>query len=524
MLAAVLVCLTAIVVGSSASPSWAWGSCPDDLINQPSLPSWYEAWCANVTGVPLDWENYPENPATINLWVTMLVPSDPTAVVDTHLWMLQGGGGRGSLFLHQGFEGAWATFDVPDLFSNRVAYMLPDKRGSGLSTPLVCPSGIAWPDAQCAQDLENIWGDNLAQFTELNAARDLDFLIQQLTVPEVGNNYHLYAWSHGTWLAHKFMFIRTVDPKSIFLDGTVPPDIYKLIDMDQISDSVGRYMMALCGTDPWCSSLWGALDPLVTLRQMYTALSDDELVNTTCAAKVPLAKPYVSTLQALFSTGMTYQYARMLIPPIIYRFVRCNADDVKALTQLFSFPPGEGGLYDAPLQYNIMSSEILLMEPGSEYPADLLSAQDKTYFFTTHAGESWLLDVNAWPRYPIDQYWRQVPNYSQVPVYVVNGNWDNQTPLTYASYTAQRIADVGNAKSVLIPVDYATHGTIISSPVVGSDVPCGLTILATLVTSDDCVPDTTCLDNLELPDWQGTTPKLKALSKAVLGTTNMWGL
>ena len=163
------------------------------------------------------------------------------------------------------------------------------------------------------------------------------------------------------------------------------------------------------------------------------------------------------------------------------------------------------------------------MDPDEEYPLDRLTALDKTFFFTGHAAESWLLDVYAWPRYPEDPYYRQFPDYGQVPVYLVNGNWDPETPFTYASYTAQHIIDAGNDNAVFLTVDKSTHGTIFSSPVVDSDVPCTLTMLATLVTSPTNTPDTTCLNNLEPLDWKGTTPHLKSLSKILLGTTNMWG-
>jgi pimeloyl-ACP methyl ester carboxylesterase len=480
-----------------------------------------------VSSVPLFWDaKEAEQPQNITISTLKLTPIGSTTVT-SHLYMLEGGSGRGSLWLDV-FNTTWANVDFVKLFGRSTALLLPIHRGDEGSTPLNC-TGPA--DALCAASLRDQWGvDGFNQFSETAAARDLAFLISTLSRPEVGSHFHIFAFSHGTYWAQRFLALSSshlLRPETLTLDSVVSSTC-SLLETDQQLDSVGRRLLTLCGADPWCSSLWGGLDPLVVTQRLF-----DSATNQTasfCLSRVPGAsKPFDHLLQFILGTLITDSQFRQLIPATLYRLIRCNADDTQALQHLISMLPEPEEIYqfpDMPLQYNQLASELFQIDLNLPPPIDDARKAEENFFFSSHAIDNWLGKMLQWPKYPADQFWRTTPDFLSIPTLILNGDMDPSTPLAMATWLHRQISVVQKqADTVYLGVmPFSSHGTVMNSPVPDSPVPCALSALASFVTSPDHEPDLTCAAQILPPNWKGDTVELQEISKYVFGTPDMWQL
>jgi len=104
---------------------------------------------------------------------------------------------------------------------------------------------------------------------------------------------------------------------------------------------------------------------------------------------------------------------------------------------------------------------------------------------------------------------------------MLHGDSDPNTPYFWAAVAAKHYA---GTKTRLVELHFAPHGTLVWSPVVGTKVPCGLSVFASFINSVGSAVDTTCVSKLEPPDWEGVSPAMQEMSTALFGTTNMWEL
>ncbi|KAG6615115.1 uncharacterized protein IUM83_08801 [Phytophthora cinnamomi] len=101
---------------------------------------------------------------------------------------------------------------------------------------------------------------------------------------------------------------------------------------------VGEYFMGLCGLDNGCKAHFPSANLSVAIRELLTMFDSDR--NSTCAALVAggvTTVPPSYMLRATLGKLLADSDTRTLIPPLVYRLNRCNADDVLVLTQFMTY-------------------------------------------------------------------------------------------------------------------------------------------------------------------------------------------
>jgi len=166
---------------------------------------------------------------------------------------------------------------------------------------------------------------------------------------------------------------------------------------------------------------------------------------------------------------------------------------------------------------NIGLSEMYSIKspPASEkYYID----QDKTLFFSADVTTADARVYPYWNKYDptLSKGYNEYPT-SQIPLLLLNGELDPQTSHAFFDHAKEHYTS-SNKHFVSIP--YAVHGTSVNSPVTGSSIPCGMTIMTNFFITGKV--DTKCLDSLEKIDFSGTTQATKDLSMQVFGSPNLW--
>ncbi|KAH3764241.1 alpha/beta hydrolase fold [Pelomyxa schiedti] len=509
-----------------------WYDCPPFFTMQKmgssQVDSKYRLQCLNIS-VPLSYDN--PGGKQITAFTSRLTNPNDTITKKGQLWLLQGGpGGSG--------ESIWPFAhreQLMDLLGGTFDLMFPDHRGVGFSTPLYCPNPTIIQAQECIDYLDSTWGEGLHQFTSSNAARDLHSLVTAAT--ESGVPVYIYGVSYGTYWLQRYLQIYSSEaerPRAVILDGIVSPDKLKFLEYDFYVNTVGHELMAWCEADLFCNSAFKGVPPISVMASLF-----DKLLNnaTTCFDQLsqPLPPLFSSPssikqgLNALFQQWLFSQTNRILIPPTIFRLTRCSTTDISALNYLMSTlsqslvstPYGPNYAYeDNPLALNIIQSEMLSLKLPPPTLEQIITGESSLYF-TGGSSVSNRMWYDYWDRYTPDEYANNLPSVSGLPLLMLNGNLDPQTPLYFAEEVYNHYA--GPTVTFEI-VNAAVHCTIANSPVDNSDTPCGLQMVVGWILSDTKTLDTTCLDHLVPIDWAGTTTDDQQLSLTTFGVTDMWQL
>ncbi|ETM99962.1 hypothetical protein PPTG_18540 [Phytophthora nicotianae INRA-310] len=207
-----------------------------------------------------------------------------------------------------------------------------DHRGTGRSTLLDCLAaqvttfGSPWGDAigisevgSCANALENEYGD-LASFSMTSAATDISTFITE--------------HSNG---ASTIKFV--LDSVAI-ASGAGPNNFPFISKWDMDFGEVGDAFLKLCARDRECSSHFSSSGLFGTLQDVINQF--DRNPNSTCAALVTEAYKEQSSdppsliLRRALGNLLPGSMDRKLIPPIVYRLNRCEANDAEVLTNFFA--------------------------------------------------------------------------------------------------------------------------------------------------------------------------------------------
>lgn len=465
------------------------------------------AECADVE-VPLDWAQ-PEG-RKVTFFVKRLLGSAPG--VHEQLWLLQGGpGGAGdgleTLVNELSKDPALDSFDI----------YVPDHRGTGRSAFLDCPEARKFPPfdyAGCAAEAEKAWGkEGFATFTTTTAAKDLGDTIERVRTP--GQNVHVYGVSYGTYWAQRYLQLYPKQPAAVTLDSMCGPGLCNYLTIGYWFDRVGKKLMAECAADATCGAKLGP-DPAAKVAEAIGAAD-----KKTCAG---LKGVNGDMLRQVFTWFVARVELRALIPAVVHRALRCNAEDVTALTTFvssvrsmtsggFSYAPSED-LSSAVLGFHIAFSE---MTPSPMTTRAELSKMLEGAIFTKD--DPSLYDAyESWPKYARDENVGKYPQ-TQAAMLLLNGTLDPQTPQEFAQevsthYTAR------HQTFLLLP--RAAHGTISQSPVskTKTDEACGMIVWKQFLASPAGPLDTTCKDRILPHDFSDTQP----LAQTFFGVPSFWGL
>ncbi|POM76232.1 Serine protease family S33 [Phytophthora palmivora] len=512
-----------------------WYPCSESTFADEGGSSNQNAECAVYTA-PLCYPGICKTPNSVDSTVDIFVKRVP-AVSDsetaTNVWFMQGGPGASSTAMES------AMVELHTRLDGAVNVYTMDHRGTGRSTLLDCvaaqvtTTGSPWGSAieatevpACAQALEKKYG-NLSSFSMTSAAMDIATFISDYSN---GAKTIVYAVSYGTALVERVIHLDPPDVVGYVLDGiatssgtTKEFEYFSTWDTD--FGDVGDAFMALCATQSECSERYVAKTLPVTLQSLITQLDNNE--RSTCAALVSELNSDQSSIPPSYILrrvlGVLLQSTKMrtLIPPIVYRLNRCASKDIDVLTHFFTYLnhylslPNEDDAFESTLLYYLIVFSEMWETPEPPI-AEMLArftgariSNGGTYsdipqycaFSKERSTVCDQLDVGTYDAngiiYERDEYWNKSATIpSQASVLLLSSKLDPQTPHKYAEYLLKAL---DGDKKELITFEYATHGTLWTTPLDQGDEDsetCGMKLLISYVTNNGDLDglDKSCVD------------------------------
>jgi hypothetical protein len=233
--------------------------------------------------------------------------------------------------------------------------------------------------------------------------------------------------------------------------------------------------------------------------------------------------------------------ARVTIPALVYRAMRCNADDVTAINNLFeAYFGGKGGLaagdyiddfgdLDAS---TTLGTLVLLSELWNFTPYDQLMDIINAAYFSIDLG-AWMGEISdwgQWPTYPDDGHFGEWPQTAK-PILMLNGTLDPQTTLAMAQPAGEHLTA---AHQTFVTVPYSAHGVVFQSYTSASvDLlvanqdgyvmeTCGMKLMYQFLDDPTAALDTSCLDDLNPLEYSADSPLNQWVSDILFGTTDMY--
>ncbi|RHY33237.1 hypothetical protein DYB32_001774 [Aphanomyces invadans] len=196
----------------------------------------------------------------------------------------------------------------------------------------------------------------------------------------------VYALSYGTYLVERLMQLDSPAIAGYVVDSVVSqsaPDFAHMAtfsNWDKDVAIVGDRFLALCGTDAFCSAKFNHANVSQVTWGLYASLDNAAAGGrgtNTCADMVDdlgVGAPSDS-LRSLLGTMLQSPTFRELIPPLVYRLVRCHAKDVEVVQTFLDKRwsvrgPGEDStLYYSELLYGLIVYSEMWQHPTPSYQA-----------------------------------------------------------------------------------------------------------------------------------------------------------
>ncbi|ETV99284.1 hypothetical protein, variant 2 [Aphanomyces invadans] len=383
----------------------------------------------------------------------------------------------------------------------------------------------------CIQDLLFQMDNHTNAFSVTSAAYDLKKVIEDT---QAGNaQVFVYALSYGTYLVERLMQLESPAIAGYVVDSVVSqsaPDFAHMAtfsNWDKDVAIVGDRFLALCGTDAFCSAKFNHANVSQVTWGLYASLDNAAAGGrgtNTCADMVDdlgVGAPSDS-LRSLLGTMLQSPTFRELIPPLVYRLVRCHAKDVEVVqTFLDKYVreegrwsvrgPGEDStLYYSELLYGLIVYSEMWQHPTPSYQALFDSFRQgimggdtyalvQSYCTFTGSVDAACAEFNLPPsapfRYEPDIFWNvtaTVPAHASA--LLMAGGLDPQTEIRYAR--AQYADMKGHRRLIEFP--QAAHCTTFSTHRTTGGNTCGVKVLASYVLSSGVLDavDTSCLDEI----------------------------
>ncbi|KAG1700738.1 hypothetical protein DVH05_011597 [Phytophthora capsici] len=526
---------SAASISSSSSSSLGlngWYPCSETTFSDEGGSANQDAECAVYTA-PLCYPGICKNvttTTTVDIFVKRIVALNDSDTA-TNVWIMQGGPGSSSTPMES------AMVELHTRLDGAVNVYTMDHRGVGRSTLLDCVaaqvtttgspfgSGIDTTEVPaCAQALETKYGD-LASFSITSAATDMATFISNHSN---GANTIVYAVSYGTALVERLIHLDVPEVTGYVLDGVATTsgtskefEYFSTWDSDY--GDVGDAFMALCATQSECNDKFTTTDLPTTLRNLLKSFDDSP--ESTCAALVSGVssdQPASYTVRQALGSLLVSESTRTLIPPIVYRLNRCSSGDIDVLTHFFTAwsteasSPNEDDAFESSLLYYLIifsemweTPEVSAWEMLERFTNSTISSgsytEVPTYcaFSKENSTTCNELGVGSYDAngiiYARDQYWNvsaTIP--TQASVLLLSSKLDSQTPHKYAEYLLEAL---DGDKKELITFDYATHGTLWTTPTIAGDdssETCGMKLLVSYVSNNGDLDslDKSCLSSM----------------------------
>ncbi|KAJ8548569.1 hypothetical protein ON010_g11102 [Phytophthora cinnamomi] len=520
-----------------------WYKCSDHTFSDEGSSSGQYSECATFNA-PLCYPGICKTPQfadpTIDVFVKRMPATNGDPKTATNVWLLPGGPSSST-----SLEPSMVSL-LAELNGTANIYTM-DYRGLGRSTLLDCvaaqatttgsPYGREFDPSEvpaCAQELQNKYGD-LAAFSVTSSATDLVTFISKYTNDA---NTIVYGTSYGTIVVERVIHLNPPKVTGYVLDGVAatsgaPEDkSFYMSKRDVDFGIVGDRFLELCSQDVTCSSHFTKPNTLpTTLRGLVTDFDKDP--NSTCAALLKDVKnfgelPPSATLTLTLGTMLMDAEMRKLIPPVVYRLNRCEAQDADVLSQFIYYFNAN---VDAPTQddglFSLLLADLITYSEMYEHPHPSTAEMDKRFknalvtagAFSQSAGYCAYskerspacdeFNVGNYAAHSItykrDKYWNKTATIPrQASVLLLSSKLDAQTLHEYAETMLETLD--GNAKE-LVTFNTSTHGVLVWTPMdSGSELSptCGVKILASYVSNKGKLKglDKSCVD--EMPKFNLT--------------------
>ncbi|CAF1001113.1 unnamed protein product [Rotaria sordida] len=461
--------------------------------------------------VPIDW-----NEAIIN-WTTctetMQIFVKRYFLLDHensshHLWRMPGGGGLPISVMEN------EAISIVATQHGLLSIYATDKRGVGQSGLLECPISIMSNFSACLPYIEqNRY--RLKRNTFTNTARDLQYILDVI----IGHDRYLLkpnqrvilmGSSQSTYLLQRYLHL-TVNKQqvdAIILDSVVPTDIITLIEFDSYINYILLDLFSRCAQDKQgCSVHFQDSNPM---RALYSYQMIEEFEgDSSCLSLLKTNNTEMGKKIA----SLLYPTLMQLIPALIYRINRCDAND-KVVIQHF--------LEKTPLQYETSSlGQSNLIEFNNDFSelwsfgngkyksvsCDFIKGMSANTFSAMHImGDIFCpAQTTGILGYPTDEYYRKYPpTKTRLPVLVLHGDMDQALPVPLARHFYKQYSLL-NPNVIYVELPRTGHTATYSSPIPDQEETCGWQVAISFMLSPTLQPDISCLKKISPIDFAGTT-------------------
>jgi pimeloyl-ACP methyl ester carboxylesterase len=427
----------------------------------------------NVTGYGSVFMNYSLDCCTLHVPLNYTQPNRSISISMSRLRSIRPPNISNTLFILMGGPGGsgWALLEnAAQLIPADVGItiILPDHRGTGLSTVLGCDDKNAQNiTADCIAYLTSKWGvEGLNQFSITAAAHDLSVQVQSYQADYSGR-VSIFGVSYGTQWLDRFLQIYPTLVQSAVMDGVVNPIMASDSRNDLWSSIVAWQFLTYCQSQPECNQYFSdGESPQVMLYRILTELDSNE---QQCIKKhftnYQLTSDKIRGLFFGIIQPAERYMDRIVIPAVIFRLNRCNAEDVIVLNFFFQttlvttnqtrdIQNGPGFITSRVLNYNIVQSETWLAINESEVDKDILITWHRSTIMAPENPEKYILLRSQWPKYSLDQYRFQLAAYT--PLLMISGQLDPATGFDQAA----QLASITSKTRTFYAIPLAGHVTV----------------------------------------------------------------
>ena len=396
----------------------------------------------------------------------------------------------------QGGPGGSASSSIAEIvatatFINQRDVYLVDQRGTGHSKPaLSCTEydGEAGTPAQvkaCKTRLEQS-GVDLNAYHSVHNALDFILLRQALEIPQ----WNIYGISYGTRLATTIMRENSEGIRSVILDGMFPIEVNGISDTPWANYQTLNQIIKNCDNSNNCPA------------PEFKALIDDITARMHNVDMVAESRVFIQNLLKLATN------------PAIISYLLAGDQDINTYTSALAalMPVEEGDDAQQDIFYSAMALSTICAE---EYP--FLNITDLANDNSQGWSQSTQLTVNSMHHMGFDkascQAWNVAPANdietqavaSSLPVLILNGQNDPQTPAAWGALVAKNIP---HAQNITNP--QGGHGQLFTG------VKCFDTLAQQFLTNPNQDLDTSCvtdIDDITYAKKSTSSPFSQAFSK-----------
>ena len=372
---------------------------------------------------------------TIGLSVIVLDALEPASKLPDPFFMLAGGPGDAPSFNARFFSRVF--HDI----RKRRDLVLVDLRGTGKSSPLLCPE-LAEPGSSGIYD-ENLLSipsvracrarleqrHDLSKFTTEIAVDDLEEVRQHLGYGPI----NLYGTSYGSRVAQVYMRKYPASLRAVAMKGVVPPSMAMPESHARAGEDAWQSVMARCRKNSICNDRFPLLP--VAFRELLKKLESNPVMTLAASPQRPEARIRVSRglFAEAFRNVLYTPEGSAQAPKLVHQLV--NGDDAGIVETALSGRKVLGG--------DRLAAGFFLSVTCTEDIPYLSAAADQlaeNTFGGNYRLEQQRAACKEWTRGSVSAAHRE-PTKSAIPALLLSGEFDPVTPPSGAEEVARSLSN-----------------------------------------------------------------------------------